>query len=207
MFKIGVLVSGEGTNLQAIIDNINNGFIKNTKIETVVSNREEAFGLVRAKNNNIETKVLKIKDFETKQLHEEALISYLKSKDLDLIVLAGFMLILSENFVNAFKNKIINIHPSLIPAFSGPGYYGLKVHKGVLDRGVKITGATVHFVTEEADDGPIIIQKEVYVKDDDTEETLQKRVLKEAEWIILPQAINIILNKQIEIVDNIVRRI
>lgn len=207
MFKIGVLVSGEGTNLQVIIDSINNGFIKNAKIETVVSNKEEAFGLVRAKNNNIETKVLKLKDFETKQLLEEALIDYLKSKDLDLIVLAGFMLILSESFVNAFKNKIINIHPSLIPAFSGPGYYGLKVHKGVLDRGVKITGATVHFVTEEADAGPIIIQKEIYVKDDDTEETLQKRVLKEAEWVILPQAINLILNRQIKIVDNIVRRV
>ena len=207
MFKIGVLVSGGGTNLQAIIDSINTGVIKNAKIETVVSNKEEAFALTRAKNNNIDTKVIKIKDFENKELYEEALINYLKEKDLDLIVLAGFMVILSENFVNNFKNKIINIHPSLIPAFSGAGYYGLKVHQGVLARGCKITGATVHFVTEEADGGPIIIQKEVFVKDDDTDESLQKRVMEEAEWKILPQAINLILNKEIEIVNNVVRRI
>ncbi len=207
MFKIGVLVSGGGTNLQAIIDSINTGVIKNAKIETVVSNKEEAFALVRAKNNNIDTKVIKIKDFENKELYENALIDYLKSKELDLIVLAGFMVILSENFVNNFKNKIINIHPSLIPAFSGAGYYGLKVHQGVLARGCKITGATVHFVTEEADGGPIIIQKEVFVKDDDTDESLQKRVMEEAEWKILPQAINLILNKEIEIVNNVVRRI
>lgn len=207
MFKIGVLVSGGGTNLQAIINSINNGFIKNAKIETVVSNKDNVFALERAKNNNIETKVIKIKDFDNKQLYEQALIKYLKEKDLDLIVLAGFMVILSKEFVNSFENKIINIHPSLIPAFCGEGYYGLKVHQGALDRGVKITGATVHFVTEEADAGPIILQKEVFVKDDDTKETLQKRVMEEAEWIILPQAINLILNKQIKIVDNIVRRI
>ncbi len=207
MFKIGVLVSGGGTNLQAIINSINNGFIKNAKIETVVSNKDNVFALERAKNNNIETKVIKVKDFDNKQLYEQALIKYLKEKDLDLIVLAGFMVILSKEFVNSFENKIINIHPSLIPAFCGEGYYGLKVHQGALDRGVKITGATVHFVTEEADAGPIILQKEVFVKDDDTKETLQKRVMEEAEWIILPQAINLILNKQIKIVDNIVRRI
>ena len=207
MFKIGVLVSGGGTNLQAIINSINNGFIKNAKIETVVSNKDNVFALERAKNNNIETKVIKVKDFDNKQLYEQALIKYLKEKDLDLIVLAGFMVILSKEFVNSFENKIINIHPSLIPAFCGEGYYGLNVHQGVLDRGVKITGATVHFVTEEADAGPIILQKEVFVKDDDTKEILQKRVMEEAEWIILPQAINLILNKQIKIVDNIVRRI
>lgn len=207
MFKIGVLVSGGGTNLQAIINSINNKTIKNVKIETVVSNKEDAFALQRAKDNNIETKIIKIKDFQNKQLYEEALIKYLKNKNLDLIVLAGFMVILSENFVNNFKNKIINIHPSLIPAFCGAGYYGIKVHQGVLERGCKITGATVHFVTEEADGGPIIIQKEVLVDDDDTAEILQKRVMKEAEWLILPQAINLILNKQIKIVDNIVRRV
>lgn len=207
MFKIGVLVSGNGTNLQAIIDSINNGFIKNTKIETVVSNKEEAYALVRAKENNIETKVIKVKDFSEKSLYEKALIDYLKEKNLDLIILAGFMVILSENFVDSFKDKIINIHPSLIPAFSGEGYYGLKVHKGVLARGCKITGATVHFVTKEADCGPIIIQKEVYVQDNDTEEILQKRVMEEAEWIILPKAINLILNKQVKIVDNFVRRV
>lgn len=206
MFKIGVLVSGGGTNLQAIIDSINTGIIKNAKIETVVSNKEEAYALTRAKNYNIDTKVIKIKDFDTKQLYEDVLIDYLKSKELDLIVLAGFMVILSEKFVNNFKNKIINIHPSLIPAFSGEGYYGLKVHQGVLARGCKITGATVHFVTEKADAGPIILQKEVFVKDNDTDESLQKRVMEEAEWKILPQAINLVLNKKIEIINNIVRR-
>ncbi|MDE6357200.1 MAG: phosphoribosylglycinamide formyltransferase [Eubacteriales bacterium] len=205
MFKIGVLVSGGGTNLQAIIDNIKNGKI-NAKIETVFSNKEDAYALKRAKDNNIETKVLKIKDFESKELFEKALIDYLQEKQLDLIVLAGFMVILSEKFTKTFENKIINIHPSLIPAFSGAGYYGLKVHEGALERGVKIAGATVHFVTEEADAGPIIIQKAVYVEDDDTPETLQKRVMEQAEWEILPEAINLIINKKIEIIGNKVRR-
>lgn len=205
MFKIGVLVSGGGTNLQAIIDNIKNGKI-NAKIETVFSNKEDAYALKRAKDNNIETKVLKIKDFESKELFEKALIDYLQEKQLDLIVLAGFMVILSEKFTKTFENKIINIHPSLIPAFSGAGYYGLKVHEGALERGIKIAGATVHFVTEEADAGPIIIQKEVYVEDDDTPETLQKRVMEQAEWKILPEAINLIINDEIEIIGNKVRR-
>lgn len=207
MFKIGVLVSGGGTNLQAIIDSIKNGAIKNAKIETVISNKENAFALERAKNNGIDAKVIQIKDFNTKNDYENSLISYLKEKQVDLIVLAGFMVILSEKFVDSFKNKIINIHPSLIPAFSGEGYYGLKVHQGVLARGCKITGATVHFVTKDADDGPIILQKEVFVNDDDTDESLQKKVMEQAEWIILPQAINLIMNNQIKIENNIVRRI
>ena len=207
MFKIGVLVSGGGTNLQAIIDSIKNGVIKNAKIETVISNKENAFALERAKNNGIDTKVIQIKDFDTKDDYENSLISYLKEKQVDLIVLAGFMVILSEKFVHNFKNKIINIHPSLIPAFSGEGYYGIKVHQGVLDRGCKITGATVHFVTKDADAGPIILQKEVFVDDYDTDESLQKKVMEQAEWIILPQAINLIINNQIKIENNIIRRI
>lgn len=207
MFKIGVLVSGGGTNLQAIIDSINLGFIKNAEIVTVVSNKEDAFALQRARQNNIDNILIKIEDFENRMHYEDQLINHFKGKQVDLIVLAGFMVILSSRFIKAFENKIINVHPSLIPAFSGEGYYGLKVHEGALKRGVKITGATVHFVTEEADGGPIIIQKEVYIKDDDTEETLQKRVMEEAEWKILPEAINIILNKEIQIINNIVRRI
>lgn len=207
MFKIGVLVSGSGTNLQAIIDSIENGYIKNAKIETVVSNKEGVFALERAKQNNIEHKVFKLTDFKDKKDHELAMINYLKEKELDLIVLAGFMLILSENFVDNFKDKIINIHPSLIPSFCGEGFYGLKVHKEVLKKGVKVTGATVHFVTKEADAGPIILQGAVFVDDYDTPESLQKKVMQQAEWQILPEAINLILNKKIKIVDNIVRRV
>lgn len=205
MFKIGVLVSGNGTNLQAIIDNIKNGKL-NAKIETVVSNIKDAYAIERAKNNNIDYSIFEMKDFENRHIYEDNLINHFKRKNVDLIVLAGFMVILSEKFVNAFENKIINVHPSLIPSFSGAGYYGLKVHEGVIERGVKITGATVHFVNEGADEGPIIIQKEVFVNDYDTPETLQKRVMQEAEWIILPSAIDLIINNKIEIVGNIVRR-
>lgn len=207
MFRIGVLVSGGGTNLQAIIDNINNGTIKNAEISAVISNKEDAFALERAKNNNIDTQVFKIKDFENKQLFERAIINYFTEKKIDLIVLAGFMVIISNEFVNYYENKIINIHPSLIPAFAGEGFYGLKVHEGALKRGVKVTGATVHFVTEEADAGPIILQKVVQVEDDDTPETLQKRVMQEAEWILLTEAINLIKDKKIEVVGNYVRKI
>lgn len=207
MLKIGVLVSGGGSNLQAIIDSIHSGYIKNTKIVTVVSNKPDAYALKRAKNNNISSSIIKIKDYETKDLYEKHLIEHLIKKEVDLIVLAGFLVILSKNFTKTFENKIINIHPSIIPAFSGAGYYGIKIHEEVLRRGVKITGASVHFVTDEPDGGPIIIQKEVYVKDDDTKESLQKRVMEEAEWKILPIAINLILNKKIKIVNNTVRRI
>lgn len=207
MFKIGVLVSGGGTNLQAIIDGINSNYIKNAKIVSVVSNKDDAFAITRAKNNDIASSVVKIKDFENKNLYEQYLIKHFLDKKVDLIVLAGFMVILSENFTKTFENKIINIHPALIPSFSGEGYYGIKIHEEVLKKGVKITGATVHFVNEKADCGPIILQKEVYVDDDDTKESLQKKVMEKAEWIILTEAINLIINNKIKIIDNIVRRI
>lgn len=205
MFKIGVLVSGNGTNLQAIIDNINNNTIKNSIIKVVISNKENAYALTRAKINNINTKCIQINDFENKQDFENFLITYLDKMNLDLIVLSGFMVILSENFINKFANKIINIHPSLIPSFAGNGYYGLKVHKAVIERGVKLTGATVHFVTKDADEGPIIIQKCIDVFDDDTPEILQKRVLENVEWKILSQAINLIKDKKIYIKNNCVK--
>lgn len=207
MFRIGVLVSGGGTNLQAIIDNINNNTIKDAEIVGIVSNKEGAFALERAKNNNIDSKVFKIKDFESKKLFEQAIIDYFAERQVDLVVLAGFMVIISNDFIKHYENKMINIHPSLIPAFAGEGYYGLKVHEGALKRGVKITGATVHFVTEEADAGPIIIQKTVEVQDDDTPESLQKRVMQEAEWTILTEAINLIKDKKIKVVDNYVKYI
>lgn len=207
MFKIGVLVSGSGTNLQAIIDAINNKYIKNSVVSIVISNKEEAFALERAKKYGIDTKVLKLSNFKNKVEYENELINILKEKDVDLIVLAGFMVILTNNFVNMFENKIINIHPSLIPSFCGEGYYGIKIHEEALKRGVKIVGATVHFVIEEADAGPIILQKAIYVDDDDTPESLQKKVLKNAEWKILPEAINLIKDKKIKIVENVVRRI
>lgn len=206
MFRIGVLVSGGGTNLQAIIDNINNNIIKDAEICGVVSNKENAYALERAKNNNIDTKVVKLKDFDNnKKLFEQAIIDYFNEKEVDLIILAGFMVIISQDFIKYYKNKIINIHPSLIPAFAGEGFYGLKVHEGALERGVKLTGATVHFVTEEADAGPIIVQKTVEVKDDDTPEVLQKRVMEEAEWLILTEAINLIKDKKIEVIGNYVK--
>lgn len=207
MFKIAVLVSGSGTNLKAIIDSIEDGYLKNVFIETVVSNKKDAFALEIAKKSGINTKVFSLEEFESKEKREQAIISYLKEKDIDLVVLAGFMLILSKDFVDAFKDKIINIHPSLIPSFCGEGFYGLKVHKAVLESGVKITGATVHFVTEEADAGPIILQDSVFVDDDDTEKSLQKKVMQKVEWQILPQAINLIAKNKITIKDGIVRRI
>ena len=196
MLKIGVLVSGGGTNLQAIIDNIENGQIKGAKIVTVISNVEEAYALERAKNHNIDAKLIKSKAYSNSTDYEKEVISYLQEKEVDLLVLAGYMKILSENFVKTFENKIINIHPALIPSFCGKGMYGLKVHEAALERGVKITGATVHFVNEGADEGPIIIQKAVEVKPGDTPEILQKRVMEEAEWVIFSEAINMIINEE-----------
>lgn len=194
MLKIGVLVSGGGTNLQAIIDKIEDGYITNAEIVTVVSNKVDAYALKRAKNHNIENIFINPKDFEIKELFDEALINHFKTKDVELIVLAGFTAVLGSKFVNAFYNRIINIHPSLIPSFCGKGFYGLKVHEAVLKRGVKITGATVHFVDEGTDTGTIIFQKAVEVQENDTPETLQKRVMEEAEWVIYPQAIKMIAN-------------
>jgi len=206
MLKIGVLVSGSGTNLQAIIEEIKNGNIK-AEIVTVISNVSNAYALERARQNNIDAKFISIKESGSKEKFEEKVISYLKEKNVDLVVFAGFLVVLSSRFVNEFKNRIINIHPSLIPSFCGKGYYGLKVHQAALKKGVKITGATVHFVDEGTDTGLIILQKAVEVKDDDTPEILQKRVMEEAEWVILPKAIKLYSENKLIIKDNIVRRL
>lgn len=199
MLKIGVLVSGGGTNLQAIIDKIESGYIPNSQIVTVVSNKKEVYAVERAKNHNIEAVVISKKQFESSELFNKALISHFLARNVDLIVLAGFLSILDSSFIKAYKNRIINIHPSLIPSFCGTGFYGLNVHKSVIEKGVKITGATVHFVDEGTDTGPIIAQKAVEVKEDDTPESLQQRVMEEAEWIILPQTIKLIAEGKLKI--------
>lgn len=199
MLKIGVLVSGGGTNLQAIIDRIEDGYIQNCKIVSVVSNKKDAYALERAKKYNIETAVISKKDYDSKELYDEALITHFKTKQVDLIVLAGFMVVLGQKFIQAYQNKIINIHPSLIPSFCGNGFYGIKVHEAALNRGVKVTGATVHIVDEGTDTGPILLQKAVNVNDDDTPDTLQKRVMEEAEWIIYPKAIKMIAEGEIKL--------
>lgn len=199
MLKIGVLVSGGGTNLQAIINKIEDGYIQNCKIVSVVSNKKDAYALERAKKYNIETAVISKRDYENKELYDEALINHFKTKEVDLIVLAGFMVVLGQKFIQAYQNKIINIHPSLIPSFCGNGFYGIKVHEAALNRGVKVTGATVHIVDEGTDTGPILLQKAVNVNDDDTPDTLQKRVMEEAEWIIYPKAIKMIAEGEIKL--------
>lgn len=187
--KIAVLISGGGTNLQAIIDSIKNGYI-NGKIEVVVSNKKEAYGLVRAEKNNIDNIYINRKEFSNDIEYNNKIISELKKRNINLVVLAGYFKILSEEFIDEFENKIINIHPSLIPSFCGKGYYGRKVHEEVLKRGVKITGATVHYVDKGTDTGPIIIQESVRVEDDDDVDSLQKKVL-EVEHEILIKAIKI----------------
>lgn len=203
--KIAVLVSGGGTNLQAIMDSLKAGTITNTSLELVVSNKPGAYALERAEKNGIHSECVAPKDFSTREEYGEAMIALLDKYEIELVVLAGFLVILPENLVAHFAGRMINIHPSLIPAHCGPGYYGLKVHESVLARGNKVTGATVHFVNEIADGGPIIIQKAVEVKEDDTPEVLQKRVMEQAEWKILPQAIDEIANGRIEIVNGIVK--
>ena len=205
MLNIVVCVSGGGTNLQAIIDGIQNGVITNTKIAAVIANNQGAYALERASQNNIPGYLLSPKDYENRTLFEEAFLSKMKELNPDLIVLAGFLVKIPEAMVEAFPNKIINIHPSLIPSFCGVGYYGLKVHEGALERGVKVTGATVHFVDAGTDTGPIIFQKAVEVKDDDDAKTLQQRVMEQAEWIILPKAIDAIANGKIDVVDGKVK--
>ncbi len=205
MLKVAVLVSGGGTNLQAILDSVDDGVITNTEIRLVISNKEDAFALKRAANKNIYSTVLVPKKFTSREAFGEELIRTLNEHEIDLVVLAGYLVILPENFVKAFEGRIINIHPSLIPSHCGDGFYGLKVHESVLARGNKVTGATVHFVDEGTDSGPIILQKAVEVEEDDTPETLQKRVMEQAEWKILPQAIDMIANDKIEIVNNLVK--
>ncbi len=195
MLKIGVMVSGGGTNLQAIIEAIGNGLITNTEIRVVISNNKNAYALERAKQAGIEAVCLSPKDFPDRNAFNQAFLSKVDEYDLDLIVLAGFLVTIPAAMIEKYRNRIINIHPSLIPSFCGVGYYGLKVHEAALQRGVKVTGATVHYVDEGVDSGPIILQKAVEVKEGDTPEILQRRVMEEAEWIILPQAINMIANQ------------
>lgn len=206
MKKIAVLVSGGGTNLQAIIDKIENGTIQNAQIEVVISNKKDAYALERAKKHGIKGECISPKDFEKRKDFDNALLECLQAYNVDLIVLAGYLVIVPENVISHFRNRIVNIHPSLIPSFCGDGFYGLKVHEAVLARGNKVTGATVHFVDEGTDTGPIILQKAVYVQEGDTPEVLQQRVMEEAEWNILPEAINLIANDEIEVVDNLVHR-
>lgn len=198
MKKIGVLVSGGGTNLQALIDAQKSGIIKNGEIVTVISDKADAYALERAKSNNIDAKVILKKDYPSREDFGNALCAYLKEKQADLVVLAGFLSILSGEFLSEYKDKIINVHPSLIPSFCGDGFYGLKVHKAALDYGVKVTGATVHFVNEVTDGGKIILQKAVEIKDGDTPEILQKRVMEEAEWKILPEAVELFCTGKIK---------
>ena len=195
--KIAVLVSGGGTNLQAIIDAIASGKITNTEIALVISNKEGAYALKRAEQAGIKGAVISPKNYGDKETYSQDMIKTIKEAGCELIVLAGFLVVLPESFVNAFEGKIINIHPSLIPSFCGDGFYGLNVHEKALERGVKVTGATVHYVDSGTDTGPIIDQKAVYIKADDTPETLQRRVMEEAEWVILPKAIDDIANHRI----------
>jgi phosphoribosylglycinamide formyltransferase-1 len=205
MLRIAVFVSGGGTNLKAIIDSIENGTIQNAKIELVVSDRAEAYALTRAKDNGINTKVIAKKEFDSSQEFGHALLECMLENKIDLIVLAGYLAIVPSKLIKHYTNRIINVHPSLIPAFCGKGFYGLKVHEAVLHRGVKLTGATVHFVDEGTDTGPIILQQAVEVYDNDTKEALQKRVMEEAEWNILPRAIHLIANNKIEVIENKVK--
>ena len=186
--NIAVLVSGGGTNLQALMDAEKAGIIKSGTIKLVVSNNKDAYALTRAKNNNIETRVVLRRDYETSRDFEAALMGVLKDAEIDMIVLAGFMSILSPEFISEYRDRMINVHPSLIPSFCGKGFYGLHVHEAALEYGVKVTGATVHFVNEIPDGGRIILQKAVEVQEGDTPEILQRRVMEQAEWIILPQA-------------------
>lgn len=195
MLKVAVLVSGGGTNLQAIIDGINNGTITNTEIKAVISNNAGAYALERARNNGIDAVCISPKNFESREVFNDALLAKIDEYNVDLIVLAGFLVRIPDKLVEKYAGKIINIHPSLIPSFCGIGFYGLKVHEAALARGVKVTGATVHYVDGGMDTGPIILQKAVSVEEGDTPEILQKRVMEQAEWQILPQAINMIANQ------------
>lgn len=201
MKKAAVLVSGGGTNLQAIIDAKASGLIKNAEISLVISNNPSAYALTRAKNAGIKAICISPSEFDSREAFNKALTDALIEAEVDLVVLAGFLVIIPREMVEKFRNRIINVHPSLIPSFCGTGCYGLKVHEKALSRGVKITGATVHFVDEGTDTGPIILQKAVEVKDGDTAETLQKRVMEEAEWKILPEAIELVASGQVKVVD------
>lgn len=205
MLKLAVLVSGGGTNLQAIMDSIENGKITNAVIETVISNNRNAYALERAKKAGIPAICISPKDYENREAFHSALLRALEESGADLVVLAGCLVVIPEKIVERYENRIINIHPALIPSFCGKDYYGIKVHEGVLARGVKVTGATVHFVDRGTDTGPIILQKAVEVKEDDTPESLQQRVMEEAEWVIMPKAIDLIANGKITVENKRVR--
>ena len=207
MLRIVVCVSGGGTNLQAILDAVDSGKITNTEVTAVISNNPGAKALTRAENHGIPAVCMSPKEYGDREAYNQALTDKMKELQPDLIVLAGFLVKIPEAMVAAFSGRIINIHPSLIPSFCGVGYYGLKVHEKALERGVKVTGATVHFVNEGMDEGPIIAQKVVEVLDDDTPEILQRRVMEQAEWILLPGAIDDIANGRLELVGGKVRKI
>ena len=201
MLKIAVLVSGGGTNLQAIIDGIADGRITNTEIAVVISNNKNAYALERAEKAGIQKRCISPKDFAEREEFHQALLAAVEESGAELIVLAGFLVVIPEIMIQKYRNRIINIHPSLIPSFCGTGYYGLKVHEGVLARGVKVTGATCHFVDEGPDTGPIILQKAVEVRQGDTPKELQQRVMEQAEWVIMPKAIDLIANGKVSVVD------
>ena len=201
MLRVAVLVSGGGTNLQAIIDAVENGTITNTQIVGVISNNKNAFALERAGRHGIPAQCISPKDFETRDEFNRVFLDKVNELKADLIVLAGFLVVIPEMMIREYRNRIINIHPSLIPSFCGTGFYGLKVHEAALKRGVKVVGATVHFVDEGTDTGPIILQKAVSVEEGDTPEILQRHVMEQAEWKILPQAIDLIANGKVQIVD------
>ena len=199
MLRVVVLVSGGGTNLQAIIDAVENGTITNTDIVGVISNNKNAYALERAAKHGIKSVCVSPKSYETRAEFHKAFLQAIDEVSPDLIVLAGFLVVIPEEVIAKYRNRIINIHPSLIPSFCGTGYYGLKVHEAALERGVKVTGATVHFVDEGTDTGPIILQKAVYVKEGDTPKDLQLRVMEEAEWEILPGAIRMIAEGKVKL--------
>ena len=201
MLKMAVLVSGGGTNLQAILDAMDNGIITNAEISAVISNNPGAYALKRAEARGIDAVCISPKSFENREAFNEALLAKIQSYGVDLVVLAGCLVVIPKIMVDAYPNRIINIHPALIPAFCGTGYYWLKVHEAALERGVKITGATVHFVDAGTDTGPIILQKAVEIREDDTPEILQRRVMEEAEWVIMPKAIDLIANGRVTVKD------
>lgn len=201
MLRVAVMVSGGGTNLQAIIDAVESGRITNTELVAVVSNNKGAYALERAKKAGIKDVVVSPKDYDTREEFNNALIETVDSLKVDLIVLAGYLVVISPEMIDKYENRIINIHPSLIPSFCGTGFYGLKVHEAALARGVKVVGATVHFVDKGTDTGPIILQKAVAVEEGDTPKILQQRVMEQAEWILLPQAIDLIANDKVVVVD------
>lgn len=203
MLRIGVLVSGGGTNLQAIIDKVKSGEVSNTEIAFVISNNENAYALKRAQAAGIAAECVSPKKYPSRAQFEEALLDMIDAYQVDLIVLAGYLVIIPEAMIRKYRNRIINIHPSLIPSFCGTGCYGLKVHEKALARGVKVSGATVHFVDEGTDTGPIILQKAVEIQEGDTPEVLQRRIMEQAEWVILPKAIDLIANGKVHVIDGI----